>query len=214
MRRTTICRSSRVAVLALAATLSWRVLPAQDTTQVAQDTTQLIQDTQAVAAFQGQVPTSHTVVRGETLWSISQMYFNDPLLWLEIYRLNTSIVDDPHWIYPGEVLNLAPMYAVAQGGDTVAVAPDTTSLAADTVRASGDTVVAIVPLDTNMAPIDTIPADTAGLLVEQPPPPIAESNETIFDRRRTNRQVVQDVLRAYANQPSSLRPASSTPRDS
>jgi hypothetical protein len=207
MRRTTICRSSRVAVLALAATLSWRVLPAQDTTQVAQDTTQLIQDTQAVAAFQGQVPTSHTVVRGETLWSISQMYFNDPLLWPEIYRLNTSIVEDPHWIYPGEVLNLAPMYAVAQGGDTVAVAPDTTSLAADTVRASGDTVVAIVPLDTNMAPIDTIPADTAGLLVEQPPPPIAESNETIFDRRRTNRQVVQDVLRAYANQPyRPLRP--------
>ena len=42
MRRTTICRSSRVVVFALAAaTLTWRVLPAQDTTQVRQDTTQL-----------------------------------------------------------------------------------------------------------------------------------------------------------------------------
>ena len=198
MRRTTICRSSRVAVLALAATLSWRVLPAQDTTQVVQDTTQFPQDTQAVAAFQGQVPASHTVVRGETLWSISQMYFNDPLLWPEIYRLNTAIVEDPHWIYPGEVLNLAAMSVVAQGGDTVV--QDTTVLAADTV-------VAIVPLDTNMAPIDTIPADTAGLIVEQPPPSIVESNETIFDRRRTNRQIVQDVLRAYTNQPyRPLRP--------
>jgi len=198
MRRTTICRSSRVAVLALAATLSWRVLPAQDTTQVVQDTTQFPQDTQAVAAFQGQVPASHTVVRGETLWSISQMYFNDPLLWPEIYRLNTAIVEDPHWIYPGEVLNLAAMSVVAQGGDTVV--QDTTALAADTV-------VAIVPLDTNMAPIDTIPADTAGLIVEQPPPSIVESNETIFDRRRTNRQIVQDVLRAYTNQPyRPLRP--------
>ena len=198
MRRTTICRSSRVAVLALAATLSWRVLPAQDTTQVVQDTTQFPQDTQAVAAFQGQVPASHTVVRGETLWSISQMYFNDPLLWPEIYRLNTAIVEDPHWIYPGEVLNLAAMTVVAQGGDTVV--QDTTALAADTV-------VAIVPLDTNMAPIDTIPADTAGLIVEQPPPSIVESNETIFDRRRTNRQIVQDVLRAYTNQPyRPLRP--------
>ena len=207
MRRTTICRSSRVVVLALAATLSWRVLPAQDTTQVAQDTTQFVQDTQAVAAFQGQVPTSHTVARGETLWSIAQMYFNDPLLWPEIYRLNTSIVEDPHWIYPGEVLNLAAMYAVAPGGDTVAVAPDTSVLAADTVSVSGDTIVAIVPLDTMVAPMDTIPADTAGFIIEAPPPPMTESNETIFDRRRTNRQVVQDVLRAYVNQPyRPLRP--------
>lgn len=207
MRRTTICRSSRMVVLALAATLSWRVLPAQDTSQVMRDTAQVPQDTQAVAAFQGQVPSTHTVARGETLWSIAQMYFNDPLLWPEIYRLNTAVVEDPHWIYPGEVLNLAQMYVIAPSGDTVvAVAQDTSPLAADTVRASGDTAVAIVPLDTAMAPIDTIPADTT-FIVEAPPPPVMESNETIFDRRRTNRQVVQDVLRAYANQPyRPLRP--------
>jgi hypothetical protein len=197
MRRTTICRSDRAVLLALAALpLMWSVLPAQDTTQAVppQDTTQ------AAAAFQGQVPTSHTVSRGETLWSISAMYFNDPLLWPEIYRLNTNVVEDPHWIYPGEVLNLAPVYTVAQGGDTVVAVPDTTVAAADTVIAGGDTVVAVVPLDT--MPMDTIPADTAQLIIEPPPPTaITETNETIFDRRRTNRQVVQDVLRAYTNQP-------------
>ena len=199
MRRTTICRSNRAVLLALAALpLMWRVLPAQDTTQAVQQ-----QDTtQAAAAFQGQVPSSHTVSRGETLWSISQMYFNDPLLWPEIYRLNTAVIEDPHWIYPGEVLNLSEMATVAQGpGDTVAARPDTTAAAADTVRAApGDTIAARVPLDT--MPVDTIPADTAQLVVEAPPPTaVTESNETIFDRRRTNQQVVQDVLRAYTHQP-------------
>ncbi|HEX9293361.1 MAG TPA: LysM domain-containing protein [Gemmatimonadales bacterium] len=198
MRRTTICRSDRAVLLALAALpLMWRVLPAQDTTQVVQQ-----QDTtQAAAAFQGQVPSSHTVSRGETLWSISQMYFNDPLLWPEIYRLNTAVIEDPHWIYPGEVLNLSEMANLAQGGDTVAVRQDTTAAAADTVRAApGDTIAAVVPLDT--MPVDTIPADTALLPVEAPPPTaVNESNETIFDRRRTNQQVVQDVLRAYTHQP-------------
>ncbi len=188
MRRTTICRSSHAVVLALAALpLLWRVLPAQDTTKAVQQ-----QDTtQAAAAVQGQVPSSHTVVRGETLWSIAQTYFNDPLLWPEIYRLNTAVIEDPHWIYPGEVLNLSDVVTVAQG-DTVSVRPDTTSAAADTI--------AVVPSDTTTAAMDTMPADTTQI-VEPLPPRVVESNETIFDRRRTNQQVVQDVLRAYVHQP-------------
>src|SRR5882762_8839789 len=137
MRRTTICRSSRAALLALAAVpLTWTVLPAQDTTQ-------------AAPAATDQVPASHTVSRGETLWSISQMYFADPLLWPEIYRLNTRVIEDPHWIYPGEVLVLAPVVQVAQG-DTVAVAPDTTPAAADTIRTQPGDTIAAVP--------DTMPA--------------------------------------------------------
>src|SRR3989454_3045816 len=188
MRRTTICRSSRAAVLALAALpLMWRVLPAQDTTQAAQQ-----QDTtQAAAAFQGQVPSSHTVVRGETLWSIAQMYFSDPLLWPEIYRLNTAVIEDPHWIYPGEVLNLSAPATVAQTtAVSVAQAP-----AADTVRAqAADTVTA--------ARIDTTVVDTAQLVEAPPPPPgPTETYETIFDRGRSRTEEVQDILRAYANQP-------------
>src|SRR5437867_12884034 len=190
MRRTTICRSSRAVLLALVAgLLGVPGLGAQDTTKAAADTSQ------APAAPAGQLPESHVVTRGETLWSISQLYFSDPLLWPEIYRLNTTVVEDPHWIYPGEVLNLAG-FSVAQAPSdtTVAVAPP----------AGADTVRAAAPADTVTVLPDTTAFDTAQAMVEAPPPPAGptEGYQTIFDRRRTATEEVRDVLRAYTHQRS------------
>src|SRR5881296_276994 len=152
MRRTTICRSERAALLALVAGLLGGgglapALAAQDTTQARPDTLTPVLDTSQAApapAPLGQLPATHVVATGETLWSIAQLYYSDPLLWPEIYRLNTTQIDDPHWIYPGQELSLAPGASVAQLPESTSVAPAQPT-PGDTVHAAPapDTVVAV-----------------------------------------------------------------------
>jgi len=58
----------------------------------------------------------HEVQRGETLWGLAGQYLANPFRWPEIFQLNPDVVQDPHWIYPGERLRIPGRGAVPVSG--------------------------------------------------------------------------------------------------
>ncbi len=55
--------------------------------------------TMAVAA------TTHTVVKGDTMWDITGQYLGNPFQWPMVWKHNPQI-RDAHWIYPGDTVHL------------------------------------------------------------------------------------------------------------
>jgi len=49
----------------------------------------------------------HIIVRGDTLWDISEHYFGNPFDWPKLWQWNARILN-PHWIYPGNKIRLTP----------------------------------------------------------------------------------------------------------
>ncbi len=48
---------------------------------------------------------AYVVKKGDTLWDISDEFLHDPFAWPDLWENNRHI-QDPHWIYPGDSLNL------------------------------------------------------------------------------------------------------------
>jgi len=109
-------------------------------------------------------PDRYVVVKGDTLWDISAMFFKDPWKWPEIWALNKQAIKDPHWIYPGDLVYLD------RSTGTLTTTPPAPALVAEPVTPSN--IVKLEPkvrvVGQNTEAIPAIPLDVIASFLQRP----------------------------------------------
>ena len=72
-------------------------------------------------------PDRYVVVKGDTLWDISERFLDNPWLWPEVWHVNPQI-ENPHLIYPGDIITLVyidgkPQLRIQRGKGTFKLSP-------------------------------------------------------------------------------------------
>ncbi len=83
-------------------------------------------------------PDEYVVVKGDTLWDISGRFLDKPWQWPSIWQANPQI-ENPHLIYPGDVVSLVyvdgvPQLRLSRGG-TVRLSPSIRVVDRDAITA-------------------------------------------------------------------------------
>lgn len=66
----------------------------------------------SIRASTDPAPENYVIQRGDTLWDLSGKFLDSPWYWPKLWSYNPQI-ENPHWIYPGNPLRLAPAGADA-----------------------------------------------------------------------------------------------------
>ncbi|MSQ98462.1 MAG: LysM peptidoglycan-binding domain-containing protein [Xanthomonadales bacterium] len=118
-------------------------------------------------------PDEYVVVKGDTLWGISGRFLDKPWQWPAIWQANPQI-ENPHLIYPGDVVSLVyvdgvPQLRLSRGGDPAdrAGIPGTVRLSPKARVVDKDDPINAIPLEAIKPFIRDVrilsPAEFAGL---------------------------------------------------
>lgn len=130
--------------------------PDAATSQATQSGPVLQQISQPVPLASG-APNEYIVQEGDTLWDIASTFLRDPWYWPEVWYVNPQ-VENPHLIYPGDVLAL-----VTIDGQT-----RITNVRASTYRLSPQARVSPISQSVNSIPYEQIDAFLSkGLVLEK-----------------------------------------------
>ncbi|PKN01666.1 MAG: hypothetical protein CVU77_03935 [Elusimicrobia bacterium HGW-Elusimicrobia-1] len=115
---------------------------------------------------------TRSVVKGDTLWQITQAAYGDPFLWPMLWEGNKTTVANPHLIYPGQILSLPSpedlkkmklSAALPSASAPAKPASDETSVAAESQPA------AVAETVSESAPVGEAPAAAAAPPAESVP---------------------------------------------